>query len=293
MKFILGHKLAMTQVYGEKGDLIPVTAVKVGPCVVTQVKTTERDGYDALQMGYGEKKNVSMAVRGHVGDVFTGREGRGFKFLKEFRTNASISDAAKGAMVDISSFAVGDVVAVTGTSKGKGFAGVVKRHHFRGHPTSHGHKDQERMPGSIGAGGIQHVFKGQRMGGHMGDEQVTVKGLPIISLDVEAGIVYVKGAVPGARNGMLILAVEKGEMVFKAATPSVVAETQSAPVEEEVVAAPVVVAEPVMEETNDSAGTPETPAEEAPATEMTPVVEESASEAPAAETAEEKPVEQA
>lgn len=225
MKFILGQKIEMSQVFGERGEVIPVTAVKTGPCVVTQVKTSDSDGYVSLQLGFGEKKRISKPLIGHLKGSFAGKEGRGFKFIKEFCIESLPEGAVKGAVIDVSNFQVGDVLTVTGWSKGKGFAGVVKRHHFRGHPTSHGHKDQERMPGSIGAGGIQHVFKGQRMGGHMGDAQTTVKNLKVISVDIEAGIIYIKGALPGARNGLLLIKTEHGDLTF-AANVSVATEPQ-------------------------------------------------------------------
>lgn len=214
MKFILGTKLDMTQTYASTGEVVPVTSVKVGPCAVTQVKTLQKDGYAAVQIGFGEKRNASRAHRGHVKQAFAGKEGRGFKFLKEGRMEVG-DEVKKGDSIDITSFAVGEKVNVVGDSKGRGFAGVVKRHHFHGHPPTHGHKDQERMPGSIGAGGNQHVFKGVRMAGRMGNARITVKNLEIISIDAEEGIMRLKGAVPGARNGLVILTSDNGTLTFK------------------------------------------------------------------------------
>lgn len=238
MKFILGRKQEMTQVHSANGAVKPVTVLRVGPCFVTQIKTVEKDGYTATQFGYAEKRNVSRALRGHEKGIFTGKDGRGFQFIKELRGDAA-NDAARGSGVTASSFVAGDIVQVTAWSKGRGFTGVVKRHHFHGHPTSHGHKDQERMPGSIGAGGNQHVFKGLRMAGRMGNEQVTVKNLEVVSVDAEKGLIMVKGAVPGCRNGLVIVQAP-GEMSYESPA-SAQAETAPAAapeVKEEVVEAP-------------------------------------------------------
>ena len=212
MKYILGTKREMTQVHDEKGAVKPVTVLAVGPCTVTQVKTNEKDGYTAIQFGFGEKRSVSRALRGHAKGVFTGKDGRGFKFLKEARCE-KVDGVERGSSVDIASFIVGEKIQVTAWSKGRGFTGVVKRHHFHGHPSTHGHKDQERMPGSIGAGGNQHVFKGMRMAGRMGNDQVTVKNLEVVSVDPEKGLLMVRGAVPGSRNGLVIVQ-GSGDMTF-------------------------------------------------------------------------------
>jgi large subunit ribosomal protein L3 len=197
MKFILGKKLEMSQVFGPDGNVIPVTLVQAGPCIVTQVKTNETDGYTAVQIGFKETKASRLAKpqQGHLKDLPALAE------LTEFRTEAA-SDLKRGDKIEASSFVAGDVVQVSGTSKGKGFQGVVKRHHFHGHPTTHGHKDQTRMPGSIGAGGVQHVLKGRRMAGHMGSDRVTVKNLQVVEVR-DGGILAIKGAVPGARNTIL------------------------------------------------------------------------------------------
>lgn len=213
MKSILGTKLDMSQIYGPDGAVRGVTAIKAATSYVTQVRTVERDGYSAIQLAAGTKKHASKALRGHTKEIGSFQKDAGFRYVKEMRLD-STGDIAVGDRVDLSSFQPGEKVAVTGWSKGKGFAGVVKRHHFHGHPTSHGHKDQERMPGSIGSGGVQRVFKGLRMAGRMGDEQVTVKGLTVMSIDTENSIMYVKGAVPGARNGFLIIRAE-GDALYK------------------------------------------------------------------------------
>lgn len=195
MKFILAKKLEMTQVYRPDGAVVPVTLVQAGPCVVTQVKTSEKDGVNAVQIGFLPAKKLSKPEAGHLKDLPMMSE------LRDFRVEAG-SELKRGDAVEASVFQAGDMVNVTGMSKGKGFQGVVKRHGFHGHPTSHGHKDQERMPGSIGAGGPQHVFKGRRMAGHMGHDQVTVQKLEVIEVR-DGGILAIKGAVPGSRHTVL------------------------------------------------------------------------------------------
>ncbi len=195
MKFILGKKLEMSQIYSDDGTVIPVTLVQAGPCVVTDVKTTDKDGYDAIQIGFESTKRLNMPEAGHLRGL------EPLRHLKEFRMDAPV-EAKRGDAVEASTFAPGDIVHVSGTSKGKGFQGVVKRHGFKGSPATHGHKDQERMPGSIGPGGIQRVLKGRRMAGRMGDERVTVKNLKVVEVR-DGGILAIKGAVPGARNSLL------------------------------------------------------------------------------------------
>ncbi|MBI4250163.1 50S ribosomal protein L3 [Candidatus Uhrbacteria bacterium] len=222
MKFILGVKLDMTQAFDSTGRVQAITRVQAGPCTVTQVKTKEKDGYIAVQMGYGRKKNVSKAQAQALRGIQRVKDTDGFRFLKEFRLDKA--DAVeKGDIVSANVFSSGDRVQIVGTSKGKGFAGVVKRHGFHGHPTTHGHKDQERMPGAIGAGGVQHVLKGKRMGGRMGGTQVTVKNLEIVGVDPILGVLSLRGAVPGARNSLVILQGE-GEVVFE--KPNVSESTQ-------------------------------------------------------------------
>ncbi len=196
----------MTQTWSDKGRVVPVTVLSVGPCVVTQVKTKEKDGYSAVQIGFGEKKlkRVTKPMKGHFKELTPVR------FLQECRmqnAECRIGDreVKRGDVIDVSMFAPGDMVKITGEAKGKGFQGVVKRHHFHGHPTTHGHKDQERMPGAIGAGGVQHVFKGTRMAGRMGGQRVTVPNLEIIAVDKEKNQLTVKGAIPGARGGVVMI----------------------------------------------------------------------------------------
>ena len=195
MKFILAKKLEMSQVYRPDGTVVPVTLVQAGPCLVTQVKSVETDGYQSIQLGFLPAKKLTKSLEGHLKDLPK------LSVIREFRVDAT-AEVKRGDEITSSVFAVGDKIDVTGTSKGKGFQGVVKRHGFHGHPSSHGHKDQERMPGSIGAGGVQHVLKGRRMAGHMGDETVTVKNLQVVEMR-ENGIIALKGAVPGARNAII------------------------------------------------------------------------------------------
>ena len=208
MKFILGKKIEMTQRFAEDGKFIPVTLVEVGPCVVTQVKTKEKDGYEGVQIGFGFTRRLSKSVKGHLKDLGS------FRYLREFRIPdgkfsllGSDSEVVleKGAKFDAAIFKTGDVVSATGTSKGRGFAGVVKRHHFKGQPATRGTKDQVRMPGSIGATWPQHVVKGTRMAGRMGNDRIFVNNLEIIEVIPERNILMVKGAIPGARNSLVII----------------------------------------------------------------------------------------
>lgn len=200
MKFILGTKQAMTQVFEEDGTVVPVTVIKAEPNTVTALRTGEKDGYTAVQLAVG-KKSKQKVSKPQLGDW---KELGVFRYVKEFRVD-SAEGFERGNKIEVSTFAPGDVIQVTGFSKGKGFAGVVKRHHFKGGPASHGHKDNLRAPGSIGATFPQHVIKGMRMAGHMGDEQVTVKNLKVVSVKPEANELVVSGAVPGARNGLLLI----------------------------------------------------------------------------------------
>jgi len=195
----------MTRLFQTDGQAVPVTAISVGPCFVTDIKTFDRDGYTAIQIGFGKAKHVTKPLDGHL-------KGKNFKHIKEFRID-SVDTIETGSKIDVSTFAVGDSVKVVGTSKGKGFQGVVKRHGFHGSPASHGHKDQLRMPGSIGATDAARVLKGLRMGGHMGNDQVTVANLEVVDIDQENNILFLKGAVPGARNSLVYIKAD-GDLVF-------------------------------------------------------------------------------
>lgn len=196
-KFVIATKLAMSRTFREDGAVVPVTTLRVDEAAVTQVKTKERDGYAAVQVGSGSVKRLNQPAAGHLKPT-----GKQFRHLREFRTEDVYE---VGQAVDLSQFKPGDEVQVTGWSKGRGFQGVVKRHHFHGHPSTHGHKDQLRMPGSIGAGGVQHVRKGMRMAGHMGDARVTVRHLEVVAVNAERHELVVKGAVPGARGSLLLV----------------------------------------------------------------------------------------
>jgi len=195
----------MSQVFREDGVVVPVTVLEAGPIVVTQVKDTEVDGYQAVQVGFGTRKakNISKPVLGHLKDLGP------FSVLQEFRTEGSETGYERGQQITAEVFEAGDMVDVCGVSIGRGFAGVVKRHGFHGSPASHGHKDQLRMPGSIGAGEPQRVFKGTRMGGQMGNVGSTVKNLEIIEVDPATNRIMVKGAVPGAAGSVVRIMAAK------------------------------------------------------------------------------------
>jgi len=196
---IIGKKLGMTQIFRDNGKSEAVTAIEAGPCTVIQVKTATKEGYSAAQLGFGEAKRLNSPQRGHV-------KGLGqFRYLREFRVEDTEAIEV-GNKIDVSLFKAGDLVDITGVSKGKGFAGVVKRHHFAGGPKTHGQSDRHRAPGSIGATTSPgRVFKGMRMAGHMGDERVTVRHLEVVEADPARNLLLVKGAVPGARNGLLLI----------------------------------------------------------------------------------------
>lgn len=195
---IVGRKIGMTQLFQDGGEVV-VTAVEAGPCFVIQIKTEAKDGYDAVQVGFGEAKRLNSAQKGHLKDV-----GR-FKYLREFDME-DVESAQVGQKLDVDMFKSGDLVDVTGTSKGKGFAGVVKRHHFAGGPKTHGQSDRHRAPGSIGAGTSPgRVFKGTRMAGHMGNRRVTVRNLKVIDVDLARHLILVEGAVPGSNKGLLLI----------------------------------------------------------------------------------------
>ncbi len=198
MKFLLGTKHKMTEVFDEDGQVYPVTVIKTSPVVVTQVKTKDKDGYESVQVGFGEMKAKKMnkALKGHVKDLGN------FRTLREFRSSDK-KDWKTGDKIESSIFSAGDKVVISSISKGKGFQGVVKRHGFHGGPRSHGQKHSEREPGSIGTAGFQRVFKGKRMAGRMGGERITVKNLTIIKVDPENNEMLIKGAVPGVRGAVV------------------------------------------------------------------------------------------
>jgi large subunit ribosomal protein L3 len=215
MKALLGTKLGMTQLFDESGNVARVTLIQAGPCTVSQVKTMDIDGYNAVQLGYGEAKHQPRPQLGHLKAANVNA-----KTLTEVRLKpvdpkhpqaktlqeAQDTDLALevGAKLDVTSFEVGDAVQVTGTSKGKGFAGTIKRHNFARGPKTHGSRNY-REPGSIGAGYPEHVFRGMRMAGRMGGEQVTVKGLKVVVVDAEQNILAISGAVPGPKRGTVMV----------------------------------------------------------------------------------------
>jgi len=193
----------MTRLFDSSGNVVPVTVLRAGPITVTQIKNNEKDGYSALQVGFGSKQRLSKPQAGHVRGIRGG-----FRWLKEFRLDENDGKAyEKGAKIDVSVFSLGDRVNVQGISKGKGFAGVVKRHHFRGGWASHGNKHMLRAPGSIGMSWPERVNKGRRMAGRMGYEKVKVKNLEIVEVDPKNNILAVRGAVPG-NNGSLVTIAE-------------------------------------------------------------------------------------
>ena len=195
MKFILAKKLKMTQVFDKEGKVIPVTILEAGPVKITQIKTEDKDGYEAIQIGYGHKKKQTKALAGHLKDLGT------FSWLTEI--NGKISDCKIGDEINVDVFKEGDKVMIIGKSKGKGFQGVVKRHGFRGSPASHGTKDRLRAPGSIGATGLHRVVKGKKMAGRMGQDQLTLKKIEVIKVDLEKNLLYLKGAIPGRRGSLI------------------------------------------------------------------------------------------
>jgi large subunit ribosomal protein L3 len=198
---LLGRKVGMTQIFAEDGRVVPVTVIEAGPCYVTQVRTKERDGYEAVQIGYGAVKRLTSPEKGHLDKA----KAPAVRHLRELRADG-LEGVEVGQKLDASLFKVGDLVDVIGTSKGKGFAGVIKRHHFQGGPRTHGQSDRERAPGSSGATTTPgRVFKGTRRAGHMGNARVTVQNLQVVEADGERNILLLRGAVPGARNGLLLI----------------------------------------------------------------------------------------
>lgn len=198
MAGLLGKKIGMTRIFDDEGNTVPVTVLNVGPCFVTQIKTEEKDGYEAVQIGFDEKKpkNLNKTLLGHLNKAGAPP----LRLLKEFR-NFSTTELKVGDEIKADLFKPGDVVKVTGTSKGRGFAGVVKRHNFRGGPVTHGQSDRLRAPGSIGqSSNPSRVFKGIRMAGQMGNKQKSVLNLRVVKVDPEKNLLFIKGAIPGARN---------------------------------------------------------------------------------------------
>jgi large subunit ribosomal protein L3 len=203
MKGIIGRKIGMTQIFDEKGEVIPVTVIQAGPCYVTQVKTEETDGYNAVQLGFEEvpPRKLNLPLLGHLKRAGV----PALRYLREFRAK----DAAQyrpGQKITVEVFSPGDHVDVVGTSKGRGFAGGVKRYGFGGGPKTHGQSDRHRAPGSVSSGTTPgRVWKGKRMAGHMGNQRVTAQNLTVVRVDADRNLLVVKGPVPGPRNGLVVV----------------------------------------------------------------------------------------
>ncbi len=204
MQGIIGRKAGMTQIFGKEGEFIPVTVVEAGPCPVAQVKTAEKEGYNALQLAFGSKRKtlINKPTAGH----FDKAKLEPRRFLREFRMEKGDKVTEQGTEVKVDLFIVGDKVDVTGVSKGLGFQGVVRRHKFRGGPKTHGQSDRLRAPGSVGSSSYpSRTYKGQRMGGRMGGARVTVSNLEVVGVDAEKNILLIRGAVPGKKNAILLV----------------------------------------------------------------------------------------
>jgi len=199
LRAFLGKKIGMTQFYNEAGSVVPVTIVEAGPCTVTQIKTGDSDGYEAVQLGFGAIKRLNKPMTGHLKNI------QPVRHLREVKAD-DVSEFEVGQKIAVDMFQVGELVDVIARSKGRGFAGVVKRHGFAGGPRTHGQSDRTRAPGSIGGGTTPgKVYKGLKMAGHMGDRRITVKNLQVVRIDPERNLLMLKGGVPGAPNGLLMI----------------------------------------------------------------------------------------
>ncbi|KKR48484.1 MAG: 50S ribosomal protein L3 [Candidatus Magasanikbacteria bacterium GW2011_GWC2_40_17] len=224
----------MSQIYKENGDAVPVTIVQAGPCFVTGIKENKENGKKSVQIGFKKinDKKLSKPEAGHLKGL------PAVRFLKEIIDGENL-ELKRGDEYTVENFKAGEKIEATGISKGKGFQGVVKRHHFAGGPATHGHKDNLRMPGSIGSGGVQRVFKGLRMAGRMGGEQITVKNLEVVEVDAVNNLLKLKGALPGGRNSLLLI---------KAPGKIAVLKKENLPVEPAPIAEAVAVKETVTQE---------------------------------------------
>ncbi|MBN1680978.1 MAG: 50S ribosomal protein L3 [Anaerolineae bacterium] len=220
MKGIIGKKVGMTQIFNDDGQVVPVTVIQAGPCYVTQIRTAEQDGYMAVQLGFEEvpsRKNgdprLNKPKRGHL--KRNGLDLPDLRYLREFRVKEI--DVEEGQKLTADVFEPGERVDIVGTSKGRGFAGTIKRHNFNRGPKTHGQSDRERAPGSIGATSTPgRVFKGMRMAGRMGGERVTVQNLEVVVVDAEKNLLAVRGSVPGARGGILLVKKTRKQRQYKA-----------------------------------------------------------------------------
>ena len=281
---LIGKKIGMTHLFASEARVIPVTVLEVGPCVVTQVRTGERDGYEAVQLGYGAVKQLSRPAAGHLAP-----SGARVRHLREFGAD-DVSAYKVGQRLGVNQFQVDDFVDVVSTTKGRGFQGAMRRHGFGGGQKTHGQGDRGRAVGSIGAGTYPgRVLKGKKMPGHMGNKRKTVRKLKVVEVDAERNLLFVRGAVPGARNTTVMVRYAHGVPVAERVVP----EEPVVEIEEEVVEEAVAeVAEPAVEEATveaeeavaeePTAEVQETPAEEEPAAE----VEEAAPEEAIAEVEE-------
>jgi large subunit ribosomal protein L3 len=209
---IIGRKKGMAQLFNENRNIVQVTAIEAGPCFITQVKRAEKEGYNAVQLGFGDTKRLTQPEKGHL------KKTGNLKYLREFRSD-DVASLEVGQKVDVSIFKPGDIVDVIGISKGKGFAGGVKRHHFSGGPKTHGQSDRHRAPGAIGSTTFPgRVWKGLRMAGHMGNARATVRGLKVIEANAEKNLLLLRGAVPGAKDGILL--VKKSMIAAGGTAPS-------------------------------------------------------------------------
>jgi len=199
---ILGEKVGMTRIFAKNGESIPVTVILAGPCQVIQKKTIEKDGYNAVQLGFKEvkEKKVSKPITGHLNKYKVSS----IKHIREFKVDNS-NKYSSGAEVKVDIFKEGDKVDIIGISKGKGFAGAIKRHNFSGGPKTHGQKEYFRSVGSIGATDAARVFKGQKLPGHMGTERVTMKNVEVVKINLERNLILVRGSVPGAKGAVLVI----------------------------------------------------------------------------------------
>lgn len=196
---IIGKKLGMSEIYGEDGKIAAVTSIEAGPCTITQVKSVAKEGYNSVQLGFGQARKIKSAQQG----VMPGSDK--LRYLRELRVD-NTEGLEVGQKIDVGLFKPGDLVNVTGVTKGKGFAGVVKRYHFKGGPKTHGQSDRERHPGAIGSTTTPgRVLKGRRMAGHMGNEQLTTRNLKVVMADPARNLLVLKGPVPGGTNGLLII----------------------------------------------------------------------------------------
>jgi large subunit ribosomal protein L3 len=207
MTFIIGRKIEMTQQFKDDGTVVPVTLIKAEKNIVTQIRDMETDGYSAVQLGTETSNKLNKPDAGHLKDV------EPLKTLREFRVDNT--DLKIGDQIDVASFEPGTKVDVTGCSKGRGFAGVMKRHNFSGGNATHGNKDMQRKPGSIASHPQGKVIRGQKMPGRMGNDQVTVKNLEVISTDSNKNIIAIKGAVPGARGGLILIRARDGKTIWQ------------------------------------------------------------------------------